>query len=169
MWGIANLYLCILILLESGPHHLGASAFTYHRIQRNARLIGSTTIRPFTKGNSHGPSVKRRVAIISPTKLHAAISEQEANSAIDKVVQALRKDKSANEELGRLQKVNNILGYGSPRQGVLAVRFNASFQKGGMGRSAVPLPFGLGQSNKAEGRGTMVGQVCSSCTFIALI
>ena len=39
------------------------------------------------------------------------------------------------------------------------MRFNASFQKGGMGRAAVPLPFGLGQSNKAEGRGTMVGQV----------
>ena len=28
-----------------------------------------------------------------------------------------------------------------------------------MGRSAVPLPFGLGQTNKQEGRGTMVGQV----------
>ena len=31
-----------------------------------------------------------------------------------------------------------------------------------MGLSSVPLPFGLGQSNKSEGRGTMVGQVKAS-------
>ena len=42
------------------------------------------------------------------------------------------------------------------------MRFNAAFQKGGMGLSAVPLPFGLGQSNQKEGRGTMVGQVKAS-------
>ena len=89
-------------------------------------------------------------------------TEKEANAAIDKVVRALQKDKTANQELGKLQKVNNILGFGSPRPGILAVRFNASFQKGGMGRSAVPLPFGSGQSDKVEGRGTMVGQVKAS-------
>jgi hypothetical protein len=89
-------------------------------------------------------------------------TEKEANAAIEKVVRALQKDKTANQELGKLQKVNNILGFGSPRPGILAVRFNASFQKGGMGRSAVPLPFGLGQSDKVEGRGTMVGQVKAS-------
>jgi len=74
-------------------------------------------------------------------------------------VKALQKDKQANEEMGRLSKTNNILGYGSPRAGIIAVRFNASFNKSGMGRSSIPLPFGLGQSNKSEGRGTMVGQV----------
>lgn len=99
---------------------------------------------------------------VATTRLMAQISEKEASSAIDKVVSALRKDKDANQELGRLANTNNILGYGSPRPGVIAVRFNASFQKGGMGRSAVPLPFGLGQSNKSEGRGTMVGQVKAS-------
>ncbi|KAL7448625.1 hypothetical protein ACHAWC_000780 [Mediolabrus comicus] len=98
----------------------------------------------------------------SASVLHAQISEQVAKGAIDKVVAALRKDKSANEELGKLQKVNNILGYGSPQNGRIAVRFNASFQKSGMGLSSVPLPFGLGQSNKSEGRGTMVGQVKAS-------
>jgi hypothetical protein len=45
---------------------------------------------------------------------------------------------------------------------LIVVRFNASFQKGGMGRSAVPLPFGLGQSDKVEGRGAMIGQVKAS-------
>ena len=93
------------------------------------------------------------------TRLFAQITEKEATSAIDKVVRALQKDKTANEEMGRLTKTNNILGFGSPRPGIIAVRFNASFQKGGMGRSSIPLPFGLGQSNEAEGRGTMVGQV----------
>lgn len=110
---------------------------------------------------SHQPAIQ------CPSKratshLMAQISEKEASSAIDKVVNALRKDKEANKELGRLSKTNNILGFGSPRKGVVAVRFNASFQKGGMGRSAIPLPFGLGQSDKAEGRGTMVGQVKAS-------
>ena len=40
--------------------------------------------------------------------------------------------------------------------------FNASFKKSGFGLSSVPLPFGLGQSNKSEGRGQMVGQVKAS-------
>lgn len=92
----------------------------------------------------------------------AQISEKEAKASIDKVVNALRKDKEANTELGRLVSVNNVLGFGSPVAGQVAVRFNASFKKGGMGRSAIPLPFGLGQTNEPEGRGTMVGQVKAS-------
>jgi hypothetical protein len=92
----------------------------------------------------------------------AQITEKEASSAINKVVLALQKDKEANLELGKLVKTNNVLGFGSPRPGIIAVRFNASFQKQGMGRSSIPLPFGLGQSNEAEGRGTMVGQVKAS-------
>ncbi len=92
----------------------------------------------------------------------AQISESEAKKGIDKVVAALRRDKSAKEELGNLTKVNNILGFGSPKPGQIAVRFNASFQKSGKGMSAIPMPFGLGQTNKSEGRGTMVGQVKAS-------
>ena len=90
------------------------------------------------------------------------MTQQEAQKGIDKVVAALRKDKAAATELGRLEKVTTVLGFGSPSPGTLAVRFNASFRKGGMGRSAVPLPFGLGQSDEKEGRGTMVGQVKAS-------
>jgi hypothetical protein len=111
-------------------------------------------------------TINNGIIIISTTSsvLNAQkITEKEASSAIDKVVRALQKDKAANEELGRLTKTNNVLGFGSPRDGIIAVRFNASFQRGttGMGRSAIPLPFGLGgQTNtKQEGRGTMVGQV----------
>jgi hypothetical protein len=92
----------------------------------------------------------------------AQISEEQASANIAKVVAALRKDKSANSELGRLEKVMVVLGYGSPSAGIIAVRFNASFRRGGMGRSALPMPFMLGQTNKSEGRGTMVGQVKAS-------
>ena len=88
----------------------------------------------------------------------AKVTEAEARKGIDKVVAALRKDKSANEELGRLDRVTQVVGYGSPTPGTLNVRFNASFKRGGFGRSSVPMPFGLGQTNQSEGRGTMVGQ-----------
>ena len=90
------------------------------------------------------------------------VSETEARKGIDKVVNALRKDKAANAELGRLDRVTVVLGYGSPNPGLLNLRFNASFKKGGKGMQAVPLPFMLGQSNKSEGRGQMVGQVKAS-------
>jgi len=96
------------------------------------------------------------------TVFMAQISENEARTSIDKVVAALRKDKSANTELGRLEKVTTILGFGSPTPGSIAVRFNASFRKAGMGRQAIPMPFMLGQTTKSEGRGTMVGQVKAS-------
>ncbi|KAL7567607.1 hypothetical protein ACA910_000203 [Epithemia clementina (nom. ined.)] len=96
------------------------------------------------------------------TFLHAQISQQEAKAAIDKVVAALRKDSLANSELGRLERVTVVLGYGAPVAGSVAVRFNASFRKSGFGLSAVPMPFGLGQTNQSEGRGVLVGQVKAS-------
>uniref|UniRef100_A0A7S3LHG3 Uncharacterized protein n=1 Tax=Amphora coffeiformis TaxID=265554 RepID=A0A7S3LHG3_9STRA len=110
-------------------------------------------------GAAFAPIIAPRLA---STVLLAQISQQEAQKGIDKVVAALRKDSEANKELGKLDKVTTVLGYGSPVAGSIAVRFNASFRKGGMGLSAVPLPFGLGQSNESEGRGTMVGQVKAS-------
>ena len=94
--------------------------------------------------------------------LRAQITQEEAQKGIDKVVSVLRKDKKAISELGRLEKVTVVLGFGSPSPNAIAVRFNASFRKGGFGLSSVPLPFGLGQTNESEGRGTMVGQVKAS-------
>lgn len=107
-------------------------------------------------------SSRKRSSWEASTSLKAQISKKDAQAAIDKVVQALRKDGKANEELGKLDQVTAILGYGSPNSGTYAVRFNASFKKGGFGLSAIPLPFGLGQTNQSEGRGTMVGQVKAS-------
>eukprot|EP00536_Pseudo-nitzschia_multiseries_P001849 jgi/Psemu1/182200/e_gw1.24.171.1 len=92
------------------------------------------------------------------TLLAGQIGEPEAKKAIDKVVQALRKDSSAKSELGNLKKVENVLGYGSPRAGTIAVRFNASFAKGGKGF----LGMGGGKAKDGDQRGTMVGQVKAS-------
>jgi hypothetical protein len=92
----------------------------------------------------------------------AKISEAEAKKGIDRVVAVLRNDPRAQAELGKLQRVTAILGYGTPQPDRIAVRFNASFQKSGKGLSSIPLPFGLGQSDVREGRGTMVGQVKAS-------
>lgn len=93
---------------------------------------------------------------------YVSIKETEAQKAIDTVVNVLRRDKEAQLEIGKLLKVTNILGFGSPTPGTVAVRFNASFQRDGRGLSAKPMPFGLGQTNQSEGRGVMVGQVKAS-------
>lgn len=108
-------------------------------------------------------STKRTVSgAIQPFKMAAQVSQAEAQKGIDKVVNALRKDSAAIKELGRLEKVTVVLGYGMPEDGTLNLRFNASFKKGGKGMSAFPMPFMLGQTDKTEGRGTMVGQVKAS-------
>ena len=109
-----------------------------------------------------GNDFNSRSSTNKPTILRLAVqvSQKDAQKGIDKVVAALRKDKAAVLELGKLTKVNNVLGFGSPKPDTLAVRFNASFQKAGKGLSAVPLPFGMGQSNKSEGRVS-----CNECVF----
>jgi hypothetical protein len=93
------------------------------------------------------------------SSLYGQISQQDASKAIEKVVASLRQDRTANDELGRLEQVAVVLGYGSPSPGSIALRFNARFKRSGFGRSSVPMPFGLGQTSTPEGRGTMVGQV----------
>uniref|UniRef100_A0A7S2NSN8 Peptidylprolyl isomerase n=1 Tax=Leptocylindrus danicus TaxID=163516 RepID=A0A7S2NSN8_9STRA len=115
--------------------------------------------------NTRRSTLERSDSIItnSRTKLWMGqITQKEAQAGIDKVVKVLQKDRSATTELGNLVKVTNVLGYGSPKAGQIAVRFNAQFRKGGMGRAAIPMPFGLGQTNESEGRGVMVGQVKAS-------
>ena len=95
----------------------------------------------------------------------AQVSEQDAKKAIDVVVKALRSDGAAKKELGKLNKVENVLGYGSPQKGKLAVRFNASFQKGGggfLGFGALGTPKQESNKKPDNQRGTMVGQVKAS-------
>jgi hypothetical protein len=98
--------------------------------------------------------------LLFATQKRTKLNEANVQRCIDRVVTALRKDARANEELGKLQRVTTIIGYGQQQMdSIIAVRFNASFQKSSFGLSPIPLPFGLGQSNIREGRGTMIGQV----------
>mmetsp|Transcript_21920 Transcript_21920/g.32289 ORF Transcript_21920/g.32289 Transcript_21920/m.32289 type:complete len:188 (-) Transcript_21920:254-817(-) len=151
-------FFIVTVVLTVISSHVGVQSFSLTSTTPN--FLGSNMngkICP-TERSRQTPTQRRANSLL----MMAQVSQKEAQTGIDKVVKALRSDKTAKSELGNLVKVQNILGYGSPKPDVLAVRFNASFQKGGMGRSAVPLPFGLGQSNKSEGRGTMVGQVKAS-------
>ena len=176
------MWLYLIYYMNSFIHN--ALAFTSHTTNMYATYATYTTYTTTTppcsvriKDSSSGGSTKMYqspILVVGARRHHhqqhqqqtelfmAQVSEGEAKKGIDKVVSTLRKDKEAITELGKLTKVNNILGYGSPKNGIVAVRFNASFQKGGFGLSSVPLPFGLGQSEKSEGRGTMVGQVKAS-------
>lgn len=120
--------------------------------------------------------VPRTLAATTQLRM-AQVSQQDAQKAIDTVVKALRSDSAANKELGKLKKVENVLGYGSPQAGKLAVRFNASFQKGGSGflsfgslggkKTQENNKFDKKKGGKNNGptdkqRGTMVGQVKAS-------
>ena len=109
-----------------------------------------------------GSTTRTLAGAVQPVKMAAQVSQAEAQKGIDKIVNALRKDSAAIKELGRLEKVTIVLGYGMPEEGTLNLRFNASFKKAGKGMSAVPMPFMLGQTDKTEGRGSMVGQVKAS-------
>jgi hypothetical protein len=121
-------------------------------------LLALTRHTPLDTNNA-AKKTKRSSSSYQQLHLANTVSENEVKTGIDAVVKALRTDKVANMELGRLEKVTTILGYGIQPGSILALRFNASFKKSGKGSSSIPLPFGLGQSNVSEGRGSMVGQV----------
>ena len=132
-------------------------------IKKNQIMVDITTTQFHPQKQHPQRRTKATTTTTTATKTQlfmAQITESQAKKSIDKVVSTLRKDKQTKSELGNLTKVNNILGYGSPKPNTIAVRFNASFQKGGGGGGGL---FGLGQSksNKSsEGkRGAMVGQV----------
>lgn len=59
----------------------------------------------------HHRAAKTRQSISAPMQM-AQISQTEAQRAIDSVVATLRKDPAANNDLGRLEKVTVVLGYG---------------------------------------------------------
>lgn len=135
-----------------------------------ARVVSVSAFQPSLPTTSivrHSLTAPTTSADTTTRLFMAQASQQDAQKAIDAVVRALRSDGAAKKELGNLKKVENVLGYGSPQAGKLAVRFNASFQKGGSGF----LGFGtLGAKKEPANkkgapenqRGTMVGQVKAS-------
>jgi len=143
----------LLLTIVFASHFLFAVAFipsSWNLLHKNASTLQSSSkihLGLFSMGDS-----KKNIS-----------KDMEAKKAIDSVVNALRKDKVAQSELGNLLQVTNILGFGSPTPGKLAVRFNASFQKNGKGLSLKPMSFRPPSPNPSEGgRGVMVGQVKAS-------
>jgi hypothetical protein len=91
------------------------------------------------------------------TMMAGPLSEKEVTKAVQTVKRKLNSNAQVKKELGQLEQVVKVLGSG--QQGsATAVRFQARFRRGGMGRVAVPLPFMLGQSNERDGRGS--GYAC---------
>lgn len=146
----------LMMLLQTATKPVEGFAPTGSSFTRGPPLV------QFQRSTTAAAAVDRQSSLPLLWMAPKIVSQAEALKGIDKVVTALRKDTLANAELGKLEKVTIVLGFGAPTPGTLAVRFNASFKKQGKGLSAVPLPFGLGQSNMKEGRGTMVGQVKAS-------
>lgn len=157
-----NSMLSVIIINRPKFDEVGIKYSPCH-YQRRPQL--SHGIASFTKSKNkislRGGSSRAQVSLFMAGQ--SPLTEIEVRKGIDKVVSALRKDSRTNQELGKLQRVTTILGSGMQQMDtILAVRFNAAFQKSGPGLSSIPLPFGLGQSNVSEGRGTMVGQVKAS-------
>lgn len=80
-------------------------------------------------------------------------TKAEAQRVISLATKRIARDKTVKNELGRLVKVQNVLGFGSPRPGVIAVSFNASFKRAG-----TPF-FTLTGEKMQSDRGTSVGKV----------
>ena len=147
------------LMINHSPRHYQQQLLQSHEITSFARSRSSRQNIISVRGGVQISRDRVTLFMVGPS----SPTEMEVRKGIDKVVSALRKDSRTNQELGKLQRVTIILGSGMQQMDtILAVRFNAAFQKSGPGLSSIPLPFGLGQSNVSEGRGTMVGQVKAS-------
>lgn len=80
-------------------------------------------------------------------------TRQDAEKVINLAKNSISRDSKVKEELGSLLKVENVLGFGSPSSGVVAVSFNASFK-----RQGTPF-FTMGGEKKLNNRGKTVGKV----------
>lgn len=80
-------------------------------------------------------------------------TKAEAQRVISLATKRIARDATVKSELGRLVKVQNVLGFGSPSPGVIAVSFNASFKRAGS-----PFFTLTGEKMKSD-RGTSVGKV----------
>eukprot|EP00518_Triparma_eleuthera_P000835 CAMPEP_0182455860 /NCGR_PEP_ID=MMETSP1319-20130603/1878_1 /TAXON_ID=172717 /ORGANISM="Bolidomonas pacifica, Strain RCC208" /LENGTH=109 /DNA_ID=CAMNT_0024653993 /DNA_START=157 /DNA_END=482 /DNA_ORIENTATION=- len=63
--------------------------------------------------------------------LFAAVSQSTAKLAVQAVAKRIKSDRAAKSDLGNLLRINQVLGYGSPKPKLVAVRFEATFKKNG--------------------------------------
>lgn len=100
-----------------------------------------------------GPARTRPAAIVRP----ATCTPAEANKVVNLAKQAIGRDAGVKEALGALQRVENILGSGSPAPGAVAVSFAASFRRQG---NPFKLAFGKDAGKtKVANRGSNVSQI----------
>ena len=81
----------------------------------------------------------------------------EANKVVNLAKQAIGRDAGVKDALGALQRVENIIGSGSPAPGAVAVSFSASFRRQG---NPFKLAFGKeAGTTKVANRGSNVSQI----------
>jgi len=87
----------------------------------------------------------------------ATCTPAEANKVVNLAKQAIGRDAGVKDALGALQRVENILGSGSPAPGAVAVSFSASFRRQG---NPFKLAFGKeAGTTKVANRGSNVSQI----------
>ena len=87
----------------------------------------------------------------------ATCTPAEANKVVNLAKQAISRDAGVKDALGALQRVENILGSGSPAPGAVAVSFSASFRRQG---NPFKLAFGKeAGATKVANRGSNVSQI----------
>ena len=87
----------------------------------------------------------------------ATCTPAEANKVVNLAKQAIGRDAGVKNALGALQRVENILGSGSPAPGAVAVSFSASFRRQG---NPFKLAFGKeAGATKVANRGSNVSQI----------
>ena len=87
----------------------------------------------------------------------ATCTPAEANKVVNLAKQAIGRDAGVKDALGALQRVENILGSGSPAPGAVAVSFAASFRRQG---NPFKLAFGKeAGTTKVANRGSNVSQI----------
>ena len=87
----------------------------------------------------------------------ATCTPAEAQKVVGLAKQAISRDAGVKDALGALQRVENILGSGSPAPGAVAVSFSASFRRQG---NPFKLAFGKeAGTTKVANRGSNVSQI----------
>lgn len=91
-------------------------------------------------------------ALRLPTMM-ATCTQAEADKVIGLAKTSIARDATVKRELGSLQKVQSVLGFGKPTNDIVAVSFNASFRRpGGIFRT-------MSGEAKTSNRGATVGKV----------
>ena len=124
------------------------------RSERELKMRGALMVLVALHGaNAFSPAMSTRAIRSTVSMRTTEVSKAQAMKVIDNACRKLKGDGGVKKQIGEFAGFTNILGFGSPREGVVQVRFNAQFKKkGGTFKTTT------GEIKKAN-RGAMVGQV----------